>query len=258
MITFSDYCKRKFPSNWEITDKGEGLFLFRDNLVVRGSGFLVVVQEETNAYVVTLEFESFAKELSDYAEKSLSESNNPLRRLFHLNSNLEVVIQKQYIELNLNPKSIKFDNWNFKLIYKKVNVNKDIDNFSDILISFILYIFPYKVEAEEEGAAKSQLLTKYERSHLNRSLCLAYYGYSCNACGIDLKDRYGDIARDFIHVHHLNPISETGVIIPDPILDFVPLCPNCHAIAHLRNPPITIEEIKEMLNENGNNYPKQA
>jgi 5-methylcytosine-specific restriction protein A len=94
-------------------------------------------------------------------------------------------------------------------------------------------------------------LTKYERSHLNRSLCLAYHGYDCKVCGINLKDKYGDIARDFIHVHHLNPISESGIIKPDPIKDFVPLCPNCHAIAHLKNPPLTVEEIQIKLKENG-------
>jgi hypothetical protein len=252
MNTFKAFCERKFPNNFEIVDKGHGLFHFRDNQVSRGNGFLVVVQEEINKYEVTLIFEDFAKELSEYAEKSISDSNNPLRKLFDLNPDLIVVVHKHYIETNLDPTTNKFENWDFKLIYKKGSDKYDADKFSDILISFILYIFPYKLEAEEEGSSKSELLTKYERSHLNRSLCLAYYGYNCKACGINLKDKYGDIARDFIHVHHLNPISESGIVKPDPIKDFVPLCPNCHAIAHLRNPPLTVEEIQIILKENGN------
>lgn len=252
MNTFKTYCERKFPNNWEIVDKGQGLFHFRDSLIDRGNGFLVVIQEEVNKYEVTLIFEDFAKELSEYAEKNISDSNNPLRKLFDLNTDLTVVVHKHYIETNLDPSTSKFENWDFKLIYKKGSDGYDADKFSDILISFILYIFPYKLEAEEEGASKSELLTKYERSHLNRSLCLAYHGYNCKACGINLKDKYGDIARDFIHVHHLNPISESGIIKPDPIKDFVPLCPNCHAIAHLKNPPLTVEEIQKILKENGN------
>lgn len=252
MNTFKTYCEKKFPNNWEIVEKGHGLFHFRDNLINRGNGFLVVIQEEINKYEVTLIFEDFAKELSEYAENSISDYNNPLRKLFDLNKDLTVVVHKHYIEINLDPTTNKFENWDFKLIYKKGSDRYDADKFSDILISFILYIFPYKFEAEEEGAPKSELLTKYERSHLNRSLCLAYYGYNCKACGINLKDKYGDIARDFIHVHHLNPISESGIIEPDPIKYFVPLCPNCHSIAHLKNPPLTVEEIQIILKENGN------
>jgi hypothetical protein len=252
MNTFKTYCERKFPNNWEIVDKGHGLFHFRDNLISKGNGFLVVVQEEINKYEVTLIFENFAKELSDYAEKNISKSNNPLRKLFDLNLNLTAVVHKHYIETNLDPNTNKFEKWDFKLIYKKVSDSNEADKFSDILISFILFIFPYKLDSEDEGSGKSETLTKYERSHLNRSLCLAYYGYNCRACFINLKEKYGDIARDFIHVHHLNPISESGIIKPDPIKDFVPLCPNCHAIAHLKNPPLTVEEIQTIINENGN------
>jgi 5-methylcytosine-specific restriction protein A len=252
MKNFKGYCERKFPNNFEIVDKGNGLFHFRDNLIIRGSGFLVVVQEEINKYEVTLMFEDFAKELSEYAEKSISDSKNPLKKLFDLNQDLTVVIHKHYIETNLDPASNKFESWDFKLIYRKGDSIYDSDKFSDILISFILYLFPYKLEAEEEGSSNSELLTKYERSHLNRSLCLAYYGYNCNACGMNLKDKYGDIARDFIHVHHLCPISVSGIKKPDPIKDFIPLCPNCHSIAHLKNPPLTVEEIQVKINGNTN------
>ncbi|MHA8091928.1 HNH endonuclease [Aquirufa regiilacus] len=252
MNTFKKYCERKFPNNFEIIDKGDGVFHFRDNLISRGNGFLVVVQEEINKYEFSLIFESFAKQLSEYAEKRISDSNNPLRKLFSLNTDLTAVVHKHFTETDLDPSTNKFENWDFKLIYKKGSDMDEADKFSDILISFILYIFPYKLDAEEEGSSKSELLTKYERSHLNRSLCLAYFGYNCMACSINLKEKYGDIARDFIHVHHLNPISERGNITPNPVTDFVPLCPNCHAIAHLKNPALTVEEIQIILKENGN------
>ncbi len=252
MANFKEYCERKFPKNWEIEDKGQGLFHFRDNLIDKGMGFLVVVQEEHYKYEASLVFENFAKDLFRHAESRISVELNPLRKLFDSNPNLTSTFHKHYIETNLDPDSLTFENWDFNLIYKKTNLAEDADKFSDLLISFILFIFPYKFEAEEEGGAVSELLTKYERSRLNRSLCLAYHGYNCKACRINLKEKYGDIARDFIHVHHLNPISENGLITPDPITDFVPLCPNCHAIAHLRTPPLTIEEIQKMLNKNGN------
>lgn len=33
----------------------------------------------------------------------------------------------------------------------------------------------------------------------------------------------------------------------DPIKDMIPLCPNCHAIFHLSDPPHTIDEVKAFL-----------
>jgi 5-methylcytosine-specific restriction enzyme A len=70
----------------------------------------------------------------------------------------------------------------------------------------------------------------------------------CQACGTKLSTIYGLAAEDFIHVHHIRKISSIGEEYHlDPILDLRPLCPNCHAIAHLRNDPYTIEEIQEML-----------
>jgi hypothetical protein len=252
MSSFLTFCERKFPKNWIISDNEKGLFHFRDSQVPRGMGFIVVVQEETVRYDATLVFEDFSKELSAHAEKKLLSNNNPIRKLLESSNNLSSILYRKYAEYNLNPDTSRFENWSFNLEFRKTDPYSDADRFSDILISFILFLFPYNFEAEEEGAAKSKLITTYERSHLNRSLCLAYYGYNCMACNTNLKEKYGEVARDFIHVHHLNPISTTGLSTPDPINDFVPLCPNCHAIAHLKVPPYSIEEIKLMLKENGN------
>jgi 5-methylcytosine-specific restriction enzyme A len=44
---------------------------------------------------------------------------------------------------------------------------------------------------------------------------------------------YGEIGRDFIQVHHVVPVSELGNGYQlDPVTDLVPLCANCHAMAH--------------------------
>jgi len=37
---------------------------------------------------------------------------------------------------------------------------------------------------------------------------------------------------------------------PDPIKDLIPVCPNCHAMLHRKNPPFTPEEIKDMMFKN--------
>jgi 5-methylcytosine-specific restriction enzyme A len=55
----------------------------------------------------------------------------------------------------------------------------------------------------------------------------------------------GDIGKGFIHVHHLTQLSDIGQGYEvDPVKDLRPVCPNCHAMLHKKNPPYTIDEIK--------------
>jgi 5-methylcytosine-specific restriction protein A len=51
-----------------------------------------------------------------------------------------------------------------------------------------------------------------------------------------------------IHVHHIVPVSSIGEKYKvDPINDLIPVCPNCHAVFHLSDPPHTIDEVKAFL-----------
>jgi 5-methylcytosine-specific restriction enzyme A len=50
--------------------------------------------------------------------------------------------------------------------------------------------------------------------------------------------------------NHLNPVSGArGEREVDPIKDLRPICPNCHAVVHLQNPPLSITELKRMLKD---------
>jgi 5-methylcytosine-specific restriction enzyme A len=99
-----------------------------------------------------------------------------------------------------------------------------------------------------EGTAYQIELTAFERNPEARCRCIEHYGPRCVACEFDFGATYGAVASGFIHVHHLVPLSEIGeAYVVDPIADLNPLCPNCHAVAHLRTPPYTIENIKAFL-----------
>ena len=73
-------------------------------------------------------------------------------------------------------------------------------------------------------------------------------GCKCAACGFDFAISYGDLGRDFIHVHHLKPlraiVAEYEV---DPKNDLVPVCPNCHAMIHRSDPCLTVAQLREYL-----------
>ena len=103
-------------------------------------------------------------------------------------------------------------------------------------------------EAHLEGTRFSYLVSRPERDAKARAVCIRLFGNSCAACGMKLADLYGPVADGVIEVHHLDPISQSkGERVVDPKTDLRPLCPNCHAVAHQRNPPFSIAEIKSFL-----------
>ena len=100
----------------------------------------------------------------------------------------------------------------------------------------------------KEGAERSIISKKYERNRLNRDLCLQNKGYRCSICGFDFEELYGSIGRHFIHVHHIIPVSQIGPdYIINPVNDLIPVCPNCHAMLHRKDPPYLPDEMKEII-----------
>ena len=101
----------------------------------------------------------------------------------------------------------------------------------------------------QEGAVKLVSVNAYERSPEARRLCINAHGTSCAVCGFSFETVYGDIASGFIHVHHLTPLAlkgGTGHKV-DPVKDLRPVCPNCHAVIHIRGECLSIEELKALL-----------
>lgn len=108
-------------------------------------------------------------------------------------------------------------------------------------------------ETLPEGIKRTVTINSYERNPKARQLCVEYYGQSCSVCQMDFEKVYGGIGKGFIHVHHLTPVSQKDVPYQvDPVKDLRPVCPNCHAMLHKQNPPIAIEELKNMINRKHN------
>ena len=99
-----------------------------------------------------------------------------------------------------------------------------------------------------EGSVRFALVNTYERNSHARQECIRHYTARCYACGFDFQSVYGKIATGFIHVHHIVPLSEVGPgYIVDPVRDLRPVCPNCHAVLHMKDPPMSIEELRGLL-----------
>jgi hypothetical protein len=99
-----------------------------------------------------------------------------------------------------------------------------------------------------EGSVQSILVNRYERDPRARGDCIGHYGTKCFLCNFDFVEKYGDLMEGFIHVHHLKLLSTVGADYQvDPVRDLRPVCPNCHAVLHRREPPYSLEDISRFL-----------
>jgi Rad3-related DNA helicase len=90
-----------------------------------------------------------------------------------------------------------------------------------------------------EGARRELVISAVERSPYYRKAALAKYGCYCHACNFRPR------VESQIHVHHLRPLHEGER--DTTIEDLIPLCANCHALAHSEDPPIQLEALKVMM-----------
>lgn len=99
-----------------------------------------------------------------------------------------------------------------------------------------------------EGGKIQVTINAYERNAKARAACIAHHGLSCSVCEIDFSKTYGHLGEGFIHVHHKVPIgSMADKYEIDPVKELIPVCPNCHAMIHRTEPPLTVSELKTHL-----------
>lgn len=105
-----------------------------------------------------------------------------------------------------------------------------------------------EVRLYSEGRVKAVTYKSYDRSPEARQECLKHFGYSCRVCDFKFEDKYGELGRDYIEVHHLKPISEIGKEYEvNPIEDLRPVCANCHRMLHMKKPALSIEELESLI-----------
>ena len=103
-----------------------------------------------------------------------------------------------------------------------------------------------------EDIAPQKLYTPYERNPKARIECIKHYGYNCIVCKMNLESIYGQLGKNFIHVHHEKFVSSySGKHLIDPIKDLKPVCPNCHSMLHRKidGKHLSIKELEKLLKQ---------
>lgn len=178
----------------------------------------------------------------------------------------EGVLFRPQIRLDEYPwfRSFLASQQNFSLGLREIREEKYIQEFENLLervgeTDFKKVTDPYDFILPEEipddgvlqeGSRQRVSVNVYERNPVARRRCMGHYGTNCVVCGLNFGKMYGEIGEGYIHVHHLRPLSEVGEEYQiDPINDLRPVCPNCHAMIHRRDPPYTVEEVRGFLSQ---------
>jgi len=106
---------------------------------------------------------------------------------------------------------------------------------------------PIDDEVFIEGAESWKVSKRYERSRALRGRAIAIHGTNCMICGMNFENTYGPVGKGFIHIHHILRISDGGIRSVDPEKDLIPICPNCHSMIHRENPPISPDELRNII-----------
>jgi len=234
-------------------------------------GFKIRIQFFWRSFKIIFIPDNFALDLIKTMEGSTEG-----KKLFSSLAN-SIINDSGKIEYKINEKKsnpIQTETWekNWNSIELSVSKNTDgidpanlndsekvITELASRFLSMVLGLLPVENKEENssdvvgypEGALMQVKINKYERNQINRAACLSIHGYSCSVCGLLLEDKYGEIGRNCIQVHHIIPVSELGAdYIIDPKTDLIPVCPNCHMILHKKNPPYTIDELKKLIKKN--------
>ncbi|MFZ4847159.1 HNH endonuclease [Enterococcus casseliflavus] len=151
----------------------------------------------------------------------------------------------------------RFDSNNPSFVYQGTGCMVDFENGKPAFIAWSLNgeedqskmeIIAQNRKKFIEGKKILRTVIGYERDPKAREACLKYYGCVCKVCNFNFEKSYGDIGKDFIHVHHekeLSMINENYEI--DPIKDMKPVCPNCHSMLHRRKPAYSMSELRDMI-----------
>jgi 5-methylcytosine-specific restriction endonuclease McrA len=109
---------------------------------------------------------------------------------------------------------------------------------------------PRRIDLE---AREGQILTRQARfRRRNLGLIEAIKresDYRCQVCGFKFDELYGEIGKEFIIAHHIEPLGSKKGTSRTTFESIALLCANCHAMIHAEAPPLRPEELRKRLKD---------
>jgi 5-methylcytosine-specific restriction protein A len=127
-------------------------------------------------------------------------------------------------------------------------IRSAVEAADDVALDELPSAEPYE---GEEGGVVLRLHKRYERDPRlvaeKKKSAKAAGDLSCEVCGFDFAQRYGQLGADFIEVHHTRPVHQMRAGAKTKLTDLALLCSNCHRMAHRRREPLSLDQLRASL-----------
>ena len=214
------------------------------------SGLTVIQKKDENTIIV------LPCEMGADTSRSIFENSNSASIIYNMISEVKVKGFRTILELNHNEfffdeSPLLYPVSSFSIRIQITSNDVDID-WLENLIADVMEDLQSVISTVEFGSLEGQKfkthVSRYERDEGNRAACIEFHGTSCKICGVNFQEKYPGVSDGFIHVHHIEQLSELSKPrVFDPRVDLIPVCPNCHAMLHSRKPPMKPDELREII-----------
>lgn len=183
--------------------------------------------------------------------KNLKENHNFTKEIDPTGSDFTKRLYKETLEKVLETVPEKYENdfyrgyhWNCEVVRRVRNAGNYTINWDDET--------QQDVSGYIEGKRKLYYTTKYERNAKNRENAIRIHGTKCMICGFDFEEKYGELGRGYIEVHHIKPLANLDEeVVINPETDLICVCSNCHKMLHrFKNYIISADELKQIVEDN--------
>lgn len=73
----------------------------------------------------------------------------------------------------------------------------------------------------------------------------------CEVCRFDFSKRFGALGAGFIEAHHKVPVSKLDGKAKTQLTDLALVCSNCHRMLHRGSPLLSIEDLRQLIKNEG-------
>lgn len=167
------------------------------------------------------------------------------------------------VHLDSNNPSNGFENGGKldKVIWEEFSQNREALDREAALIRELIHVqfsekkvpFLYD-ESFAEGSVKSKIHLVRERNtklvYEVKKVALERGELSCEVCGVDFYQVYGELGKGYIECHHKIPLSTYKPNQKTKKEDLALVCANCHRMLHRDMETISIEKLKEIVSKN--------
>ncbi len=236
---------------FEIRPQNEEKELFAIRLTIKNAIRLVVevVPEKYAAFSIADMAEAAKEKGEIFAEYAKQMMSQKAKMDFYINDSPCNAVEPSTWPEKWTSYRLRVSRSPICLEYEQFDEEKITKEWATKVVGMFLSLLNVSASEEyHEGGVKQVIINKYERNPVNRELCLIANGYSCKVCGFNFQKTYGQLGTDYIEVHHIVPVSKMKEeYVINPAKDLIPLCANCHAMIHRKDPPLMPQELADII-----------